>query len=108
MGQERPEQRNREQKQPPAELRIQNAHQPSCFGPVGRTNAKPAALFPTPLHEVVPGLGGLGLCLRREGNDAYALKLFKKALTADIDEGTQMFAEDQIRELEGATPLPAR
>ena len=51
---------------------------------------------------------GLGVCLRREGNDAFALKFFKKALTADIDEGTRMFAEDQIRELEGAPPLPAR
>lgn len=51
---------------------------------------------------------GMGLCLRREGNDAYALKFFKKALTFELDEGTRMFAEDQIREIEGAPPLPAR
>ena len=51
---------------------------------------------------------GLGLCLRREGNDKYALKFFKKALGFRLDEGTKMFAEDQIREIEGAPPVPAR
>ncbi|OGR94663.1 MAG: hypothetical protein A2V88_00595 [Elusimicrobia bacterium RBG_16_66_12] len=51
---------------------------------------------------------GMGLCLRREGNDAYALKFFKKALSFDLDEGTRMFAEDQIREIEGSPPQPAR
>jgi tetratricopeptide (TPR) repeat protein len=51
---------------------------------------------------------GMGLCLRRENNDKYALKFFKKALTFNLDEGTKMFADDQIREIEGAPPIPAR
>jgi tetratricopeptide (TPR) repeat protein len=51
---------------------------------------------------------GMGLCLRRENNDKYALKFFKKALALQLDEGTRMFAEDQIREIEGAPPLPAK
>ncbi len=51
---------------------------------------------------------GMGLCLRRESNDAYALKFFKRALTSDLDEGTRMFVEDQIREIEGDPPVPAR
>jgi tetratricopeptide (TPR) repeat protein len=51
---------------------------------------------------------GMGLCLRRESNDKYALKFFKKALGFKLDEGTKMFAEDQIREIEGAPPLPAK
>ena len=51
---------------------------------------------------------GMGLCLRRENNDKYALKFFKKALTFNLDEGTKMFAEDQIREIEGAPPVPAK
>lgn len=50
---------------------------------------------------------GLGLCLRREGNDAYALKFFKRARAGKLDEGTRMFVEDQIREIEGAPPLAA-
>lgn len=50
---------------------------------------------------------GLGLCLRREGNDAYALKFFKKARSGKLDEGTRMFVEDQIREIEGAPPQAA-
>ncbi len=51
---------------------------------------------------------GMGLCLRREKNDAYALRFFKKALAGKLDEGTRMFVEDQIREIEGDPPLPAR
>lgn len=51
---------------------------------------------------------GLGLCLRREKKDKYALKFFKKALGFRLDAGTKMFAEDQIREIEGAPPVPAR
>lgn len=51
---------------------------------------------------------GMGLCLRRANNDKYALKFFKKALSFQLDEGTKMFAEDQIREIEGAPPVPAR
>lgn len=51
---------------------------------------------------------GMGLCLRRENNDKYALKFFKKALAFQLDEGTKMFAEDQIREIEGDPPVPAR
>ena len=51
---------------------------------------------------------GMGLCLRRENNDKYALKFFKKALAFRLDEGTKMFVDDQIREIEGAPPLPAR
>lgn len=50
---------------------------------------------------------GMGLCLRRENNDKYALKFFKKALELRLDEGTRMFAEDQIREIEGKPPVPA-
>ena len=51
---------------------------------------------------------GMGLCLRRMNNDKYALRFFKKALTFNLDDGTKMFAEDQIREIEGAPPVPAR
>jgi len=51
---------------------------------------------------------GMGLCLRRENNDGYALRFFKKALGIQVDEGTRMFAEDQIREIEGAPPVPAK
>ena len=51
---------------------------------------------------------GMGLCLRRLNNDKYALRFFKKALTFKLDEGTKMFAEDQIREIEGRPPEPAR
>ena len=51
---------------------------------------------------------GMGLCLRRENNDKYALRFFKKALAFRLDEGTKMFAEDQIREIEGAPPMPAK
>ncbi|MBI3288435.1 MAG: tetratricopeptide repeat protein [Elusimicrobia bacterium] len=51
---------------------------------------------------------GLGLCLRQEKKDAYAIKFFRKALALRLDEGTRMFVADQIRELEGAPPLPAR
>ena len=51
---------------------------------------------------------GMGLCLRRENNDKYALKFFKKALGFNLDQGTRMFVEDQIREIEGAPPVPAR
>ena len=29
-------------------------------------------------------------------------------LAFDLDEGTRMFVEDQIREIEGSPPLPAR
>ena len=51
---------------------------------------------------------GMGLCLRREKNDAYALKFFKKALSFYLDEGTRMFVEDQIREINGDPPVAAR
>lgn len=51
---------------------------------------------------------GMGLCLRRENNDRYALRFFKKALSFQLDEGTKMFAEDQIREIEGAPPQAAK
>lgn len=51
---------------------------------------------------------GMGLCLRREKNDEYALKFFKRALKLDLDEGTRMFVDDQIREIEGDPPVPAR
>jgi tetratricopeptide (TPR) repeat protein len=51
---------------------------------------------------------GMGLCLRREDNDSYALKFFKKALGFKLDDGTKMFVEDQIREIEGRPPVPAR
>ena len=51
---------------------------------------------------------GMGLCLRRENNDAYALRFFKKALAFRLDEGTKMFVEDQIREIEGTPPVLVR
>ncbi|MCR4294932.1 MAG: hypothetical protein NUW21_05315, partial [Elusimicrobia bacterium] len=51
---------------------------------------------------------GMGLCLRGERNDRYALKFFRKAQGHELDEGTRMFVDDQIREIEGAPPLPAR
>lgn len=51
---------------------------------------------------------GMGLCLRRESNDRYALKFFRKALEHKLDEGTRMFVDDQVREIEGAPPVPAR
>ncbi len=51
---------------------------------------------------------GMGLCLRSEKNDKYALKFFKKALQFKLDEGTRMFAEDQIAEIEGRPPQAAR
>lgn len=51
---------------------------------------------------------GMGLCLRREKNDEYALKFFKKALSFYLDEGTRMFVEDQIREIKGEPPVAAR
>lgn len=51
---------------------------------------------------------GMGLCMRREDNDSYALKFFKRALALKLDEGTKMFVEDQIREIEGSPPVPAR
>ncbi|MDD5303608.1 MAG: hypothetical protein PHS14_10920 [Elusimicrobia bacterium] len=57
---------------------------------------------------VAKAYAGMGLCLRRESNDKYALKFFKKALALRLDEGTRMFVEDQIREIEGAPPVPAR
>ena len=51
---------------------------------------------------------GMGLCLRRENNDKYALRFFRRALSAGLDEGTKMFVEDQIREINGSPPVPAR
>lgn len=51
---------------------------------------------------------GMGLCLRGESNDRYALKFFRKAQGHKLDEGTRMFVDDQIREIEGAPPVPAR
>jgi tetratricopeptide (TPR) repeat protein len=57
---------------------------------------------------VAKAYAGMGLCLRRENNDSYALKFFKKALAIKLDEGTRMFVEDQIREIEGSPPVPAR
>lgn len=51
---------------------------------------------------------GMGLCLRREKRDTYALRFFQKALTFKLDESTRMLAKDQIREIEGAAAQPAR
>ena len=51
---------------------------------------------------------GMGLCLLKQGNKAYALKFFKRGLGAKPDEGTLMFLEDQVRELEGGAPEPLR
>ncbi|PIR18519.1 MAG: hypothetical protein COV48_07065 [Elusimicrobia bacterium CG11_big_fil_rev_8_21_14_0_20_64_6] len=51
---------------------------------------------------------GMGLCLRRGKNDKYAHRFFKKAFTYHLDAGTRMFVEDQIREIEGKPPIPAR
>ena len=57
-------------------------------------------------QSVARAYAGLGLCLRRENKDQLALRFFKKALGERPDEGTWMFVEDQIREIEGAPPLP--
>ncbi|MEK7233447.1 MAG: hypothetical protein AAB268_06510 [Elusimicrobiota bacterium] len=57
---------------------------------------------------VAKAYAGMGLCLRRGNNDGYALRFFKKALASPLDDGTRMFVEDQIREIEGAPPVPAR
>ena len=57
---------------------------------------------------VARAYAGMGLCLRGENNDRYALKFFRKALEFKLDEGTRMFVDDQIREIEGAPPVPAR
>jgi tetratricopeptide (TPR) repeat protein len=51
---------------------------------------------------------GMGSCLRREKKDSYALRFFKRALALEPDEGTRLFAEEQIREIEGAPPQPLR
>lgn len=59
-------------------------------------------------ESVAKANAGLGLCLRRENNDKYALKFFKKALALKLDAGTRMFVEDQVREIEGRRPLAAR
>ncbi len=72
-----------------------------------------AALKATQRLKVVDNSGaraytGMGQCLRRQNKDAYALRFFKKALEFRLDEGTKMFAEDQIREIEGTPPVSAR
>lgn len=51
---------------------------------------------------------GMGSCLRREKKDSYALRFFKRALALEPDEGTRLFAEEHIREIEGAPPQPLR
>lgn len=56
-------------------------------------------------ESVAKAYAALGLCLRREGNDKYALKFLKKARAGRLDDGTRMFVEDQIREIEGSPPL---
>jgi len=58
-------------------------------------------------ENVAKSYAGLGLCLRREKKDKYALKFFKKALGLKLDEGTRMFVEDQISEIEGRRPWAA-
>lgn len=49
---------------------------------------------------------GMGLCLLKQGNKTYALRFFKKGLELEPDEGTEVFLEDQIAELEGRKPKP--
>jgi tetratricopeptide (TPR) repeat protein len=49
---------------------------------------------------------GMGVCLRRQGKDKYALRFFRKAIALPLDEGTRIFVEDQIREIQGAPPVP--
>ena len=51
---------------------------------------------------------GMGLVLRRENNDKYALKFFKKALAFRLDEDTKTFAQNHIREIAGAPSVPSR
>ena len=55
---------------------------------------------------VAGAYAGMGLCLLKQGNKEYALKFFKRGLGAQPDEGTRMFLEDQVRELEGGAPEP--
>jgi len=57
---------------------------------------------------VARAYAGMGLCLLKQDNKPYALKFFKKGLSQDPDEGTRLFMEDQIRELEGTPPEPLR
>ena len=54
--------------------------------------------------DVARAYAGMGLCLRKQGNDAYAKRFFEKAQKLDPDEGTRMFLEDQIREIDGKPP----
>ncbi|HAZ06937.1 MAG TPA: hypothetical protein DCZ01_00105 [Elusimicrobia bacterium] len=51
---------------------------------------------------------GMGLCLLKQDNKEFALKFFKRGLAFAPDEGTRMFLEDHIRELEGGEPEPLR
>jgi tetratricopeptide (TPR) repeat protein len=80
--------------------------------PVARTSftsaLKAAQRLKVSDDSVAKAYAGMGLCLRRENNDSYALKFFKKALAIKLDEGTRMFVDDQIREIEGSPPVPAR
>ena len=48
---------------------------------------------------------GMGLCLRREKNDRYAARFLQKALEHNPDEGTRMFVEDELRDIEGKPPV---
>ena len=51
---------------------------------------------------------GMGLCLLKQDNKKFALRFFKRGLAFAPDEGTRMFLEDHIRELEGGRPEPLR
>lgn len=51
---------------------------------------------------------GMGLCLLKQDNKEFALRFFKRGLAFAPDEGTRMFLEDHIRELEGGQPEPLR
>jgi Tfp pilus assembly protein PilF len=46
---------------------------------------------------------GMGLCLVRERNNAYAAKFFHKALTLDPSKGTRKAVEAELRRIEGAS-----
>lgn len=45
---------------------------------------------------------GMGLCLLRQGKRGLALRFFKRGLDFDPDEGTKLFLEEQVAELEAA------
>ncbi|MBI4676287.1 MAG: hypothetical protein HY748_01755 [Elusimicrobia bacterium] len=46
---------------------------------------------------------GMGLCLVKENNRAYAVKFFRKALSLEPSEGTRKAVEGELRKIEGSS-----